>query len=405
MFKHKLKGIVIHCSLAVGLLAVSLLPGIVQAQGVEKVVEGNNRFAIDLFQRVSTAQGGDNIFFSPLSLSTALSMTYAGSRGNTAKQMADTIHFGYGQEQFHQDYSRLLTAFSSDGKPYTLSMANALWGQDNYRFEQKFISLIDNYYGGGFNKVNFVTQREESRQQINQWVAEKTSDKIKELLRADDLSADTRLVLTNAIYFKGKWTLPFNSAETLLQPFYIRPDEKVEVGMMRQTEKFRYVDTDEVQLIELPYAGDELSMVVLLPKGSQGEFSNSLSTDKLQQWLAQSKEERVAVFLPKFKLAARYYLEEEKFLPAMGMIDAFSKQDADFSDITGAKDLYIAHVIHQAAIEVNEAGSEASAATAVVMDGKSFMPIFRADKPFLFMIMHKPTGAILFMGKVNNPEA
>lgn len=405
MFKYNAKRIFVIFSLAAGWVAGAMLPVTGQAQGTEKAVDGNNRFAVELLQKVDAVQQDNNIFFSPLSLSTAIGMTYAGSQGNTAKQMANTMHYAYEEEQVHKDFSALLASLNAAGKPYTLNIANALWGQKDYYFEQKFISLIDNYYNGGFNTVDFISQCEASRQLINQWVAEKTNDKIKDLLLEGDLSADTRLVLTNAIYFKGDWAVPFNPQNTFKMPFAIRPDQTVAVDTMCQTGQFRYADTDEGKLIELPYAGDELSMVVLVPKGSQEEFQNSLSTDKLQHLLAQAQEQKVTVFLPKFKLAARYYLEERDLLPAMGMVDAFSQKDADFSGMTGAKDLYIAHVVHQAVIEVNEAGSEAAASTGVVMNLKSMIPVFRADKPFVFMIMHKPTGAILFMGKVNNPQA
>jgi len=402
MFKCNLKQIFI--SLAASLLVVIMPPVVGLAYGTAGVVEGNNQFAFELFNRINYVEGDKNIFISPVSLSTALGITYAGSRGTTAKQMADTMHFTLPQTEMQQGFSSLLAAFGSDGKSYQLKLANALWGQEKYRFDPDFVSLIDNSYGGGFRTVDFINNREVSRQTINSWVAEKTADKIQELLLADDLSMDTKLVLTNAVYFKGAWTAPFKQEQTLLNhPFQIRPGEMVAVPMMWQTSEFRYAMTKEAQLVELPYEGDELSMVVLLPNSTLEELAGSLAPELVRSWLEQLKPEGLTVFLPKFKIEARYYLEEQKFLPAMGIIDAFSKRDADFSGMTGHNDLYIAHVIHQAVIEVNEAGSEATGATAVVMDSKSAMSIFRADKPFLFMIMHKPTGSILFMGKVNNP--
>lgn len=402
MLVHKLKRLLISMGLAAGVLAMAVQPA-AMANGYTAVVEGNNRFACELFNRMHMSGSDSNIFFSPVSLSTALGMTYAGSRGNTAQQMADTMHFTLPQAELHQGFSELSAALGSDGKAYRLDLANALWGQEGFHFEDNFVSLIADNYGGGIQKVDFLEQREESRQIINGWVKDKTAGKIQELLRPDDLTVNTRLVLTNAIYFKGAWKVPFKEKETQTRPFHISQDKTVDVPMMYQMGNFRHAATQEADILELPYDGGDLSMVVLVPRGTMDELAGILTPEQLQVWLAQLQMGKTAVFLPRFQFTARYYLEEPQYLPALGMVDAFSEQDADFSGMTGQKDLYIAHVVHQAMIEVNEAGSEAAASTGVVMDFKSLVPVFRADKPFLFMIMHKPTGAILFMGEVYNP--
>ena len=372
-------------------------------------VEGNNRFAFNLFQKLvnSEMEKGGNIFVSPFSISGALAMTYAGARGETQDQMKKVLQFNLEQKDLHPAFSSLFHAVNATKeKPYVLKTANALWGQVNYTFLKSFTSLIQTHYGGGFFPVDFVKQTEAARIRINRWVENQTEEKIKDILAEGDIDALTRLVLTNAIYFKGDWQTPFKEANTQTAPFHPTPDTSILVPLMTLTKKFAYMErNDKFQALELPYAGDDLAMVIFLPSKTHGfaNFAADFSPKILTESLAAMRPARIQVFLPKFKTKTKYYLKD--ILSAMGMGVAFT-DNADFSDMTGNHDLKISKVIHQAFVEVNEKGTEAAAATAVVMALKSMpMPpkVFRADRPFAFLIRHKPTGSILFMGKITNP--
>ena len=365
----------------------------------------NNAFAFDMYKKLALGGQGENVFFSPFSISAAMGMTYAGAKGNTEKQMASTLHFSLPQGDLHAAFSLLSDQLEpAEGKGYKLSIANALWGQRGYPFTTDFLSLVNKNYGGGFRVVDFANDTESSRQTINRWVESKTNDKIKDLLQQGDVTYLTRLVLTNAIYFKGDWAAKFKKEETRTAPFYVRPDQTVEVPMMRQTGRFSYAAVAGGQVLEMPYVGSELSMVVLLPKDGADGLGTELTPVLLDSWLDALSEQAVAISLPRFKLQTRYGLADT--LAGMGMPDAFELPPADFSGMTGGKDLYITKVIHQAFIEVNEEGSEAAAATGVVMGMKSAPVVvneFKADRPFVFLIRHKATGAILFLGRVANP--
>lgn len=371
---------------------------------VQAVVTGNSEFAMELFKKINTSDSNSNIFFSPFSISTALSMTYAGARGNTAQQMADTMRFRLAPSDLHPAFGDLVTSLQSDNKGYRLEIANALWGQQGYEFQPDFLALIQKYYNGGFNTVDFGDQTEVSRGIINRWVEHKTNDKIKDLLPQGSLTSLTRLVLTNAIYFKGDWVTKFKPEENRLSTFHIQSDGIVNVPMMHQSGNFRYAEIDGVKVLELPYVGGDLSMVIVLPKTTVAEFDQGLDARRLSDWMAKATEQDVDIALPKFKFEANYELND--ILSGMGMADAFDLPPADFSGISGKKDLYITKVIHKAVIEVNEEGSEAAAATAVILGTKSirFKPEFKADRPFLFFIRHNATGSILFLGRVMNPE-
>lgn len=396
-------------SWALILLLLLALPGLTAAAPSDSsaLAEGNNRFALALHQRMQAAQPTANVFYSPFSVSNALVMTYAGSRGETEKQMAAALQFAGPQDALHRDFSALLAALNGGKeKGYRLEIANALWGQQGYSFEKPFLELTDRYYQGSFQTLDFAGDTENSRRAINQWVEQRTDNKIKELLKQGDLSYLTRLVLTNAVYFKGDWQKPFRADRTHEQPFRLGDGRTVNAPLMTQSDSFAYAEREGLQLLELPYVGGDLAMLVLLPNGSAADLVAALSTEQLRELRAQLTLRQVEVTLPKFKFATRYYLDSDALLPALGMRDAFDQQRADFSGINGRRDLAISHVIHQAMIEVNEQGSEAAASTAVVIGLKS-MPMhpteFRADHPFLFLIVHKPTDSILFMGTVNDP--
>ena len=374
---------------------------------VPELAAANNQFAFEMLQQLHKANPQENIIYSPLSVSTALSMTYAGARENTARQMAAALHFGPNGEAFHSKFSNLLTELETKDKPYTLHLANAVWLQHNYPLDKSYVSLLDKFYTGSFNQVDFIRATEAARLTINHWVEDKTDKEIKELLQDNDLSPNTRLVLTNAIYFKGLWALPFEPRATAKDTFKVSADKKVTVDMMSQAGVFNVAANANGTLLEMPYTGGDLSLVILLPQDQPGALQKCLADGVLQTLLAQAAPKKTEVYLPKFKVAARYYLDHEKYLPALGMTDAFNPKAADFSGMTGYKNLFIAHVIHQAMMEVDEAGSKAAAATAVVMNTKSASRphVFRVDRPFIVALLYKPAHTILFLGRIQNPAA
>ncbi len=367
------------------------------------VVEGNNAFALDLYAKLRDQEG--NLFLSPYSISTALAMTYAGARGNTEKQMADVLHFDLPQGRLHPAFRQLIERMNAQGKgnSYQLSVANALWGQKGYGFLKEFLDLTKASYGAGLREVDFVGATGAARRTINDWVVRKTEGKIKDLIKRGILDFDTCLVLTNAIYFKGNWASRFNERYTKDSPFSIAPDEKVRVPMMYQMRKFRYMEGDVFKALELPYVDNELSMVILLPRSVDGlgELERLLTTENLNKWLGSVREQEVRVYLPRFKMTSEFRLD--KVLQSMGMTDAFSGR-VDFSGMTGRKALSISAVIHKAFVDVNEEGTEAAAATAVVMKrGGPPGPVFRADHPFILLIRDNRSGNILFVGRLVNP--
>jgi serpin B len=378
------------------------------------VVAGNNEFAADLYSRLSKQEG--NLFFSPNSISTALAMTYAGAGGNTQTEMKEVLHFPLDNEPLHACFNELTTQLQRDASSkagYRLSIANRLWGQTGYPFNRTFLRLTKAHYGAELAQVDFETNTEAARQLINSWVEKKTERKIKDLLAPGILDPLTRLVLTNAIYFKGDWAKEFNEEATEEQPFHITPEKTVNVPMMHQSTKFRYMENDDIQALEMNYKGDALSMMVLLPKEQDGlaSLERALSANLLKQWADSMQTRKVDVYLPKFKLESKFSLKET--LAAMGMADAFDPMKADFSGMTAASrvsgtdpGLYISAVIHKAYVDVNEEGTEAAAATAVVMRlaaAPEEPPVFRADHPFLFLIRDNRSGSILFIGRMVNP--
>lgn len=370
---------------------------------VAEVVAGNNAFALDLYTKISDEPG--NLFFSPYSVSTALAMTYGGARGETARQMADVLHFSLGQQRLHAAFAAMLSSdrAAEEESGHRLHLANALWGQKGYYFLEEFLALTKTHYGAGLREVDFAQATEQARLTINQWVEGETEHKIRELLQRGDLDAATALVLTNAIYFKGDWASRFDRRQTKEDSFWINRLEQVTVPMMHQLRRFAFAATEDLDLLEMPYQGERLSMVLLLPKKVHGlaTLEKSLSRENLDRWLGQLHQQPVRVRLPRFKLGARFNLG--KTLQAMGMTDAFYGK-ADFSGMTGRRDLWIDDVIHQAQVEVNEEGTEASAATAVVMRKGPRPATFTADHPFLFLIRDKQSGSILFLGRVVNPS-
>jgi serpin B len=386
------------------LVSVPASSSSVSAEDVEALVRGNNAFAFDLYSVVSSREG--NLFVSPYSISSALAMTYAGARGNTAAQMADVLHYDLAPDRLHQSFSELNKVFNAGGAGYRLSVANALWSQVGLRFLPEYISVAEKHYDAGLREVDFVFHTEEARSIINRWVEARTENKIVDLIGPGVLDPLTRLVLTNAIYFKGQWEQPFRPEQTEEAPFYLSSGKQAIVPFMHQIGTFKYAETGSAQVLELPYSGNELAMTVLLPKpdSSLAELEAAIRTDGIQAILEGLTPIKVDVKLPRFKFEAELSLNE--YLQHLGMTDAFDDNMADFSGISDTF-LYITHVLHKAFIEVNEEGTEAAAATAVVVGTKSIrldLPkVFMADRPFVFLIRDLRTGSILFLGRMADP--
>ncbi|MGA3160497.1 MAG: serpin family protein [Terracidiphilus sp.] len=372
------------------------------------VVEGNNAFAVELYSQLRNQSG--NLFFSPESISTALAMTYAGSRGDTASEMAKTLHFTLPPDRFHPAMGALLSDLNAAHNGYQLRMANALWAQQGYTFLDDFLKLTASDYGAGFNQVDFKGATETARLTINQWIEQKTEDKIKDLLQPGALDSSTRLVLTDAIYFKGTWQKQFQLAQTADGDFHLSKEQSVKAPLMHRADAYNYFNGGKFQALEIPYKSEELSMIIFLPKdiGGLPALEQSLTTSKMQQWLSHLRPvPEVIVTIPRFKVSLQFELQNT--LSAMGMPQAFGRL-ADFSGINGNRDLWISAAIHKAFIDVNEEGTEAAAVTAVVMIATAMYEpnrpppiVFCADHPFIFLIRDNRSGGILFMGRVTDP--
>jgi serpin B len=397
------------------------------------VVQANSDFAFDLYQQLAQENDGKNLFFSPYSISSALAMTAEGARGETAEEMGAVLRFpdqmrrvgGDAQlipwetSKIHTGMAAINNRLNRDMTPYELTVANALWGEKTFPFRPQFVKALDEPYSAALIPADFIGNAEGERQRINQWVEEKTDERIKDLLPEGILDSLTRLVLTNAIYFKGNWSQPFNEKSTRELPFTSADGRKVGTSMMHHNPKgvkhergkkndwpFGYAALDNLQILEMPYAGKELSMFVLLPSKHDGlpALEKQLSREKLDAWLGAVKPQEVDVWMPKFKMETEFALKPT--LQAMGMPSAFEPGGfTGISDSSEARQLYISAVQHKAFVEVNEKGTEAAAATAVVVSAKSRprYPTFAATRPFIFLIRDNETDSILFLGRMMNP--
>ncbi|XP_030064972.1 serpin B6 [Microcaecilia unicolor] len=378
---------------------------------MDALSEANTAFALDLFKTVGK-QGDHNVFFSPMSLSSALAMVYLGARGNTAAQMTQVLQFSKAKD-VHAGFQSLLAEINKPGAKYILRTANKLFGEKSYEFIEEFLEATKKFYHADLEKVDFEGNSDESRKLINAWVEEKTESKIQNILSPGTIDSLTRLVLVNAIYFKGNWANQFNKEHTREGQFRINKNEKKPVEMMYKKAKFNmtYVGDVQTKFLDLPYVDDELSMIIMLPDDIQDDstglelLERKLTYEKFVDWtdpkMMDSRE--VEVYLPKFKLEETYDLK--LVLSSMGMSDAFHMGKADFSGMSPKNDLVLSKVIHKAFVEVNEEGTEAAAATAAVMMLRCapMLPRFVADHPFLFFIAHKKTRNILFCGRFCSP--
>ena len=383
--------------------------------GLRSFAEDHNDFTIALCGQLLQRPG--NLFFSPFSIHTALAMTYAGARGETAAQMSEALRFASSNETLHVALAEIVRRLNAaGGGKYEMAVANSLWGQDGAPLQTGFLDLVARHYGGGMNVVDFRRGVEAARVRINRWVEDKTKERIRELIPSGGLDSDTRLVLVNTVYFKGMWVQQFRKAATRDEPFYLEGGGKVQAPLMHQSEEVRYLQAGGFQAVDLDYQGDDLSMLVLLPDKKDGlrDLETRLSARMLHDCMAKMLVREVKLFLPRFRMTWGT-VDLGAQLRALGMPLAFNRSQADFSGINGHEpphedSLFISAVFHQAFVEVNEEGTEAAAATGVAMPRatgfpppKPQVPVFRADHPFLFAIRDRKSNAILFLGRMADP--
>ncbi|XP_074056744.1 leukocyte elastase inhibitor-like [Macrotis lagotis] len=379
---------------------------------MEQLSVANTRFAVDFYKTLIKTHPKENIFVSPLSISTALAMVLMGAKGDTALQLSKTFHFDE-VDEVHSRLQSLNTSINKRGTSYILKLANRLFGENTYHFLSEFLDSIQKLYGAKLATVDFQHASEDARKEINQWVKEQTEGKIPELLVSGTVDSLTKLVLVNAIYFKGNWEDKFDEAQTTDTPFRLNKREKKSVKMMYQKKKlpFGYIKALKCRVLELPYKGNELSMIILLPDdiedNSTGleEIEKQLSMEKLKEWTDRKNMDYIDVHvrLPRFKMENTYNLNSD--LERMGLCDLFSRGKADLSGMSGNRDLFISKIVHKSFVEVNEEGTEAAAATAGIAEFAMLMPEeeFTADHPFLFLIRHNDTENILFFGRLSSP--
>ena len=375
------------------------------------LVDGDTAFALSLYRSLKDTEG--NLFFSPYSISEAMAMTWAGARGQTEADIASAMHFTLSQDQLHPAINQLDLALASrgqgakgkDGEGFRLHVVNAIWGQQGYKFSSQYLDTLASNYGAGLRLADFMKQPDQSRVMINDWIAEQTENRIKDLIPSGSINDLTRLVLTNAIYFNAAWLQPFNKGSTSQGVFHRLNGSDVTVPMMKQTDSFRYTEGDNYQATEMLYDGRELSMIVILPEsGTFGDFEKSLDSKSLKTIVDGLKTREVALTMPKFQFETSLGLKQ--VLTGLGMGVAFT-DDADFSGMNGGPDLRIQDVLHKAFVSVDEDGTEAAAASAVVV-GTTAMPTdiaeMKIDRPFIFLIRDNATGAVLFLGRVTDPS-
>jgi serpin B len=378
-------------------------PASFEAARVPQLVDGNTAFALDLYHVLLDRE--QNLLFSPHSLSMALAMTYAGAQGETERQMAEVLHLP-ARDQVHPAFNALDQALASRGEQEEVSLhiANALWPQEGHPFLDSFLDLLAENYGAGLRPLDFG-QSEAARQQINRWASDQTEEKIQDLLPEGAVDASTALVLTNAVYFNASWLNAFPEEGTHEGSFGLLDGTQVDVSMMSQSATLGYAQHSGVQAVELPYAGKELSMVVLIPdEGTFEAFAQGLDAGELSAIVDALQPVPVQLGLPKFGYEAGFELKQA--LTQLGMTEAFGS-GADFSGMDGTQELFIDEVYHKAYVAVDEAGTEAAAASAVVMSRKGPGPTqaLVVDRPFVYLIRDVETGAILFLGHVVNPAA
>ncbi|XP_006870622.1 PREDICTED: leukocyte elastase inhibitor [Chrysochloris asiatica] len=379
---------------------------------MEQLIAANNNFCLDLFRELSKKNAAKNIFFSPFSISSAMAMILLGARGDTTAQLHKTLHFDM-VEDIHSRFQSLNADINKRGTSYILKLANRLYGEKTYNFLPEFLSSTLKMYGAELASVDFQHASEEARKEINQWVKGQTEGKIPELLASGMVDSMTKLVLVNAIYFKGNWKEKFMKEATTDATFRLNKKDTKKVKMMYQKKKYPYGYIQELKcrVLELPYEDQDLSMVILLPDDIEDDstglrkIEEQLTLEKLSEWTKRENLDliEVNVSLPRFKLEESYNLNS--YLASLGVQDLFTSSKADLSGMSGSRDLFISKVVHKSFVEVNEEGTEAAAATAGIATFCMLMPeeTFKADHPFLFFIRHNPSKSILFYGRFSSP--
>lgn len=377
------------------------------AQNTADLVNGNTSFAIDLYKQFAKSNANKNLFFSPFSISEAVALTYAGAANNTEKQMQQVLQFPEKQEDLHNGFSDLKVALTKNTDSVTLKNANSLWAQKDYIFKPEYLSLVQTKYNAPAYSVNFKKPNllKQAVWDINSWVEKNTDNQIKELVKNDDVTKETRLILVNAIWFYGEWLSAFNEKSTQENVFKSIEGEQTTV-FMSQKGKYLYYDDDIVTAVQIPYKGNKQSMVILLPVNYDGlsKLELNFETDYLTSILGDMREVTLRLKIPKF--SAEYSVDLKKTLMALGMVEAFSNQ-ADFSNMTDKNDLKIDKILHKAKIEVSEKGTKAAAATVAFMKQKTAVMddvVFNADHPFIYLIRDNETGTLLFLGKFAKVE-
>jgi|SRR5579883_344503 len=369
---------------------------------MQTIADGHNRFAIELYAKLRENEKG-NVFLSPYSVHTALAMTATGAKGNTRDQMVKVLHLPTAGNKIlaSGDIGRY---YAHPRKDFELSVANALWGQKGFPWRPEWLGVLKERFGGGFNEADFAANPDDERQRINKWVEEKTRDRIKELLLPPQVAKPTTMVLANAIYFKGNWATQFDKKKTANAPFKCDDKTTVNVPMMHASMKCRLGNVNGVTMAELPYRGGELAMLIVLPKTSEklADLEKTLTPELFTKWRADlQNRDDVSVSIPKFKIEARYGLPG--YLESLGMTDAFKAGVADFTGMASESPGRISQIVHKAFVDVNEEGTEAAAATAVVLADPGKPISFKADRPFLFFICDTKHDTILFLGRVEKP--
>ncbi|XP_010991735.3 serpin B11 [Camelus dromedarius] len=392
---------------------------------MDSLSTANTEFCLDVFKELNSNNAGDNIFFSPLSLLYALSMILLGARGNSARQMEKVLHFNHIEEslgpefkdsakcsqtgKIHSEFGVLFSQINRPDSNYTLSIASRLYGTNAMAFHQQYLHCSEKLYRARLQTVDFERSAEETRKAINAWVENKTNGKVTNLFGKGTIDPSCVMVLVNAIYFKGQWRNKFQERETMKTPFQLSQGKSVTVEMMYQTGMFKlaFIKKPQMQVLELPYVNNTLSMIILLPVGTADlqQVEEQLNAKTFSEWTSPSNlvEQEVEVHLPRFKLDVKYELNS--LLKSLGMTDIFSQVKADLSGISPTEGLFVTKVIHKSYVDVNEEGTEAAAATGVVVVVKR-LPIraqFMANHPFLFFIRHIQTNTILFCGKLASP--
>ncbi len=380
------------------------------AESVRSLVDSINDFSFDFYNEIIKDEES-NVFYSPYSIFTALSMAYEGAKGDTAAEMKDILNILQNDSVTESSFGRLYNLLNHNIEGYKINTANAFWANDDYKFLDDYTNLLKNYYIAEANELDF-SKNVQAAEIINSWIEEQTNDKIKDMIKPDMLSDLTKMVLANAIYFKGLWEKQFDSEDTYEEDFETNNFETVKIDMMEYTDennKFNYTETNYLKILEMNYQGNETSMIIILPKENNISLAEKqLSKENLTHWKNNFVTREIDTLkIPKFKLETEYTLND--ILSDMGIDDAFTPGVADFSGMDGTKNLFISKVLHKAFVEVNEEGTEAAAATAIIMEltaipGEEDLTTFIADHPFIFLIQQKETGAILFMGRVDDPS-